>query len=197
MIGLFFGNTFQHKFGNEYGNIELDAVLQEEHEWNAEVTSNPVEEGSPVTDHVIEQSDKLRVSGFVSNTPVTLSGSISQFLTGGSSAPKTQDVFDLLHELLKLKQPMTVYTKYRIYDDMVMTSVNIPRSASNGEALEFTVEFVHIRKVETQLVDVPNGISRKKVDSAIGRKVEPQKNAGVKQLSAITTPSSTLSRLFQ
>ena len=198
MIGMFFGNTFKHKFGNDYGNIELDAVLQEEHEWSAEATSNPVEEGAPITDHVIEQADKLRVSGFVSNTPVTLSGSIASFL-GGSSAPKTQDVFDLLHELLKLKQPMTVYTKYRIYDDMVMTAVNIPRSTSNGDALEFNVEFVHIRKVATQIVDVPNGISSKKAsngDAATGRKAEPQKDAGVKQPETITKPSSTLFRLF-
>lgn len=199
MIGLFFGNTFKHKFGNDYGNIELDAVLQEEHEWSAEATSNPVEEGAPITDHVIEQADKLRVSGFVSNTPVTLSGSIASFLGLGSSAPKTQEVFNLLHELLKLKQPMTVYTKYRIYDDMVMTAVNIPRSATNGDALEFNVEFVHIRKVATQIVDVPNGISSKKAsksDAATGRKAESQKDAGVKQPETVTRPSSTLARLF-
>jgi len=201
MIGLYFGGQwFQTAFGNLYGNIELDAVLDENHEWSAEATSNPVEVGAPVTDHVIDQSDKLKIRGFVTDTPLTLSQSVSGLVNSGSVGNRTQAVFDLLHQLIKLKEPMTVYTKHRIYDDMVLTNVTIPRSAGVGEAIEFSAEFINIRKVATQMVDVPEGINPKKEakgDAATGKKSEPTKDAGKKQAETVQKPSSTLSRVFK
>lgn len=194
MIGLYFGGQwFQTAFGNQYGNIELDAALDENHEWSAEATSNPVEVGAPVTDHVIDQSDKLRIKGFVTDTPLTSSASLPQI-------SRSQDVFDLLYELIKLKEPMTVYTKHKIYDEMVLTNVTIPRTAGVGEAIEFSAEFINIRKVATQMVDVPDGINPKKdkkADAATGKKTEPQKDGGKKQAQTVDKPSSTLSRVFK
>ena len=193
MIGLYFGGQwFQTAFGNQYGNIELDAALDENHEWSAEATSNPVEVGAPVTDHVIDQSDKLTIKGFVTDSPLTSSQSLSPI-------SRSQDVFDLLYKLIKLKEPMTVYTKHRIYDEMVLTGVTIPRTSGVGEAIEFRAEFINIRKVATQMVDVPPGISpkkEKKADAATGRKAEPQKDGGKKQTEVITKPTSTMSRTF-
>lgn len=201
MIGLYFGGQwFQTTFGNSYGNIELDAVLDESHDWQADATMNPVEEGSPVTDHIIEQPDKLKIRGFISETPLVASESVR----GANSTPwaesLTQPVFDLLHDLIKARETVTVYTKYRIYDDMVLTNLTIPRSAATGEAIEFTAEFVHIRKVATQMVDVPKGINPKKEakgDAATGKKSEPTKDAGKKQAETVQKPSSTLSRVFK
>lgn len=194
MIGLYFGGQwFQTAFGNLYGNIELDAALDENHEWSAEATSNPVEVGAPVTDHVIDQSDKLKIRGFVTDTPLTSSPSLPQI-------SRSQDVFDLLYELIKLKEPMTVYTKHKIYDDMVLTNVTIPRAAGVGEAIEFSAEFINIRKVATQMVDVPDGINPKKdkkADAATGKKTEPQKDGGKKQAQTVEKPSSTLSRVLK
>lgn len=204
MIGLFFGGQwFQTAFGNQYGNIELDAVLDENHEWSAEATSNPVEEGAPVTDHVIEQSDKLKIRGFVTDSPLNLSQSVSGLLNSGSVGNRTQAVFDLLYDLIKIREPMTVYTKHRIYDNMVLTNVTIPRSAGVGEAIEFNAEFIHIRKVATQMVDVPDGINPKKDAKAGGangstaKKAEPTKDAGKKQPETVQKPSSTLSRVLK
>lgn len=213
MLGLFFGGRkFEASFGNAWGNVELDAVLEEGHEWSAEATSNPVEDGAPVTDHIIENPDKLRMRCFVTDAPLNASSSLSNFfssivgsLGGGSKAfdNRTQNAFDLLHELLKLKMEMTVYTKHRTYDDMILTNVTIPRSAADGEALEFTAEFIHIRKVATQMVDVPDGISSKKAakaggaDGAIAKKAEPTKAGGKKQPQNVDKPSSTLSRMLQ
>lgn len=197
MIGLYFGGQwFRTAFGNQYGNIELDAALDENHEWSAEATSNPVEVGAPVTDHVIDQSDKLKIKGFVTDTPLTVSQSVGQI-------SRSQEVFDLLYELIKLKEPMTVYTKHKIYDDMVLTNVTIPRTAGVGEAIEFSAEFINIRKVATQMVDVPDGINPKKdakaggANGATAKKTEPQKDGGKKQAQTVEKPSSTLSRVLK
>lgn len=202
MIGLYFGGQwFQTRFGNQFGNIELDLNLDEGHEWKAEATMNPVEEGAPITDHVIEQSDKLSLKGFISDTPLTITSANIDLEN------RTQPVFDLLRELIKAREPVTVYTKYWTYADMVITSISIPRTAGQGEALEFSIDFVNIRKVATQMVDVPEGISRKKDkkgDKATGKKAEPQKQKGKTEnedlLARYPKPkeksSSAVSRLF-
>lgn len=203
MIGLYFGGQwFQTKFGNSYGNIELDAALDETHDWSAEATSNPVEDGAPITDHVIEKSDKLRIKGFVTDTPLIASQSITGKINNSDGGSRTQPVFDLLYRLLKLREPMTVYTKYKTYDNMIMTDLQIPRASGQGEAIEFTAEFLNIRKVATQVVDVPKGINSKKTaktSKALGNKTELQKNSGKKQAATVQTEkqSSTLSRIFK
>lgn len=206
MIGLFFGGRqFKTLFGNTYGNIELDANLEETHEWSAEATSNPVEEGAPVTDHVIENADKLRIRGFVSDASMDYLFSnrgmarIAGIFNGKNLANRTQIVFDSLDKLLKKREPVTVYTKHKIYKDMVLTNVTIPRVASVGEAIEFTAEFIHIRKVQTQTVDVPNGISKKKdgkAGASTQKKAEAAKDGGKKQGEEVKKPSSVLTRIF-
>ena len=195
MLGLFFGGQkFQSAFGNQYGNIELDAMLDESHEWSAEATSNPVEDGAPVTDHVIEQADKLTIRGVVTDAPLNASSSILGLIGGGSADNKTQSIFDLLNTLIKKREVLTVYTKHRIYDDMILTNVTIPRSASVGEAVEFRAEFIHIRKVATQTVDVPDGVSANpdaKAGGATGsvsKKSSATKAAGKKQAQTIQSP---------
>ena len=200
MIGLYFGGQwFQTTFGNDLGNIELDANLEESHEWSAEATMNPVEEGSPVTDHVIEQPDTLRIRGFVSETPLTASESVRGAKNTPWAESITQPVFDLLRALIKAREVVTVYTKYRNYPDMILTSLSIPRTAATGEAIEFSADFVNIRKVATQTVDVPPGISAKKdkkASAALGNKTEPKKDAGKRQAETVEKPSSVLSRLL-
>jgi hypothetical protein len=176
MMGIHFGGQwFYNRFGNDFGNIELDLTLDETHEWSAEATSNPVEEGAPVSDHVIEQSDKLKFTGFVSDAPLTIvSGSVE-------IENRTQPVFDLLRELIKARETVTVYTRYQVYTDMVITSISVPFTVGQGEAIQFGIDFIKIRKVATQIVEVPEGISRKKekkTSAATGKKAEPQKDAG-------------------
>lgn len=212
MIGLFFGGKkFKTIFGNEYGNIELDANLEETHEWSAEATTNPVEEGSPVTDHVIENADKLRIRGFVSDATMDSVFSerglsrVAGIFNGKSIASPAQGVFDALNTLIKKRETVTVYTKHKVYTDMVLTDVNIPRAASNGEAIEFTAEFIHIRKVSTKTVDVPKGISAKKdgkAGKAMQKKSESGKDAGKvepkeKVVSALSQVGSALTRAIR
>ena len=197
MLGLFFGGQkFQSMFGNQYGNIELDAVLDESHEWSAEATSNPVEEGAPVTDHVIEQADKLTIRGVVTDAPLNASSSILGFIGGGSADNKTQTVFDLLDTLIKKREVLTVYTKHKTYSDMALTNVTIPRSAGVGEAIEFRAEFIHIRKVATQTVDVPAGVSAKPeakaggAGGAVSKKASATKASGKKQATKANKPAA-------
>lgn len=202
MLNLFFGGEqFKTNFGNDFGNVELDATLEESHEWGVDPTTNPVEIGADITDHIIETPDVVTIRGIVSDAPLNgVVGNVISFINSLTGIEqRSQAVFDLLHDLIRLKQPMAVVTKYHIYTDMVLKSVNIPRSAAVGEAIEFTAEFQNIRVVSTQAVDVPNGISAKKSakgDAATANKTEPAKNQGKVQPATTQQSTSILSNVF-
>lgn len=160
--------------------LEFDVLVDENHEWSNDITSNPVENGAPVSDHIIPQSDKLRLTIMVSDI------SIYDAVAEGEER-KTQRAFDVLRQLHEARQTVTVYTKYHVYDNMGISYIGIPRASNNGNSLTVPIEFKQIRLVNTQTVKVPAGISKKldkKSTDAVKKKTEPQKNTGAKQPAA-------------
>lgn len=161
-------------------SIDLDVTLDELHEWTNEVTTNPVEFGSPITDHIQLMPDKLTITGTISNSGISESSMAA--LSNGDDLVQT--AFDALLKIKEDRTLVTVYTRYRYYTDMALQSVNIPRSAGIGDSVQFKMEFIKIRIVNTQIVNVPAGISRKldkKSGTATQRKAQPQTNNGKKQ----------------
>lgn len=61
----------------------LDAVMEEEPNFVAEVTQHPVESGPEVSDHVQLKNPTLRLKGTISNNPIDLQTSIGNLLSGG------------------------------------------------------------------------------------------------------------------
>lgn len=178
LIGIFFGRT-QTKdiIRGEFANIEFDAVLLESHQWSADATSNPVETGSPITDHVIEQADKLALTGFISDSSITLSSNLAIF---SGNKPKTQIAFDALREAIKAKETVTIYTKFKLYEDMIITKIDIPREKADGNSIEVKIELINIRKVSTALVDIPKGIGTNQANSSTANKAQKQADQGKK-----------------
>ena len=200
MIGIYYGgNSVSTSMVGLFGSIDIDATLEEKHDWKVEATANPVEEGAPITDHVIEHADKLSITGTITNSP--LRGELAgQYFGGTTAEPRTQTTFDLLYTLIKAREPVVIYTKHAIYDNMVIQTISIPRNARIGEEIQFSMDAINIRVVGTQLVDVPPGISRKKSsksDSATGKKADPQKQNGkVTNTDRAPQASSTIYKPF-
>lgn len=197
-LGLLISPGPRKILANEYGNLEVDAVLDETHEWKNEVTMNPVETGSPVSDHIVLQPDSLRVRAFISNQTTSLSANFMNSLNifAPKAQSKTQTAFDFLYDAMKARTTFSVYTKNRLYSNMVLQTVTIPRTPANGDALEVAMEFVEIRKVETRIVDIPDGIGNKKAGKGTTRKADAGKDAGKKSAETVSKPSSVLSRVF-
>lgn len=161
-------------------SIDLDVNLEETHEWTNDVTSNPVERGVQITDHIRPLSDKVSITGMISNSGISedaLQAIENEF-------DMVESTFDLLHKIKEDGKLVTVYTKYAIYEDMAIQSISIPRSSALGDSINFSMQFIAVRIVDTKTVDVPRGISRK-LDkkeggekSPVAKKTEPQKHAG-------------------
>lgn len=192
-------------FDNGLISIDLDVTMDEAHEWTNDVTTSPVEIGSPISDHIQELPDRLNITGMISDAAISES-ILSQLQTASSGGvdsssyiTRVQTTFDLLRAMIKWKKLVTVYTRYKIYPDMALSSVNIPRSAGIGEAINFTAQFVHVRLVESQTVDVPPGISKKsdaKSGAGTQKKTQVQKKGGAVQATPVEKPKGVLAGIL-
>lgn len=132
--------------------LELDASISEDHSFSNAVTRFPVEDGSDITDHIKLEPDQISINGFVTNSPIKNLVQMRDNPTVSSGG--LDRVTSAYETLLGISgrngtSPVLVdiFTSLRIFTDMVMTSLTIPRNGGTGEALQFSAEFVHIRKV--------------------------------------------------
>lgn len=200
ILGFLFGNNVASTFIAQPASIEMDVLIDESHEWTSDVTTSEVEEGSPIADHIRLMPDKLTITGMVGNTNLqgsfldAIVGQVVGLLDGSGKVDRMKTTFDLLRAMHEARVPVTIYTKWKTYENMALTGLNIPRNASIGKAIQFTMNFMEIRVVSTQSVDVPDGISKKK-DAKAGKKTQnkgaAQKDAGKVQSKTVPTEKST------
>lgn len=146
------------------GNLEFDTLDQETHEWNRDVTMNPVENGSPISDHIIRQPRKLTVTGMISNAPVTgvLTQLSNAIANGFDGEDRVNTAIKLLDSLYVSNELVTIYTKSYTYENMLIQHINIPRRVEDGDAVNFTIDAVQCNIVSTATTELPPGVGVKK-----------------------------------
>ena len=131
------------------GSIEVDAFVTEIHTRTSELTKYPVEDGTDISDHIINMPVELSVEGRISPAAVNL-------LQVRRQSNRHITAFEEINLLIDNKELVTVVTGLKTYDDMHIKSFNVDRNSSNGSVLDFTMMLDQARKVETQLTTVPN-----------------------------------------
>lgn len=144
VLNILFGNRTPAGFSLS-GLVEFsaDLTIEELHERDATVTEHPVESGASVTDHVFLSPERLRLEGFVTDAGVAVLA---------SDPGRTQSAFDTLDRAWASREPVTVVTGYRTYQDMVITRLVLPRS--RPESMRFTIEMQHITIVSSAMTDI-------------------------------------------
>jgi len=144
--------------------IPIDVVTTRTYRFGAEVTSFPVEGGEEIGDHVRLEPNELDVEGMVSNAPLDAAGESTSplGLRGDANAERRpgmpvriQSAYDLLTSAYRNRQPLTIVTEYQIFDDMIITSLEIPRARDTGIALNFSLSLKHISVVYTESATLP------------------------------------------
>lgn len=160
--------------------LKIDAFENIQHQHEAEITENPIETGSLVSDHMDVKPKVLTFTGLISEAPISIqqatvgnvAGSVGG-LAGGLLGPATQlattagvaalggslmnkpgnrvlDGFRAIEELQAKKIPVTIITGLRAYENMVLTSFTPTESAPTGRSLSFTATFREIRMVSSK-----------------------------------------------
>lgn len=112
------------------GAVEIDASLSEVHRFMADITENPVEDGTVFSDHVVLQPVVLEMEGRISDA----TQSLLSFRGPGNSA----DAFKALVTLQKSRETFTVITGINVYENMLFEDLSVPREALDGRSIRFT-----------------------------------------------------------
>ena len=159
------------------GGFVFDAVFEETHEADLEVTDNPVETGVVVSDHAFMKPLRVKISAGVSDTPLA-AVTDDPF---ASDAGRSRRAFELLTELQKRAEPFSLQTGLKLYENMVCTSIRTSQDKDSSGALLFDAELREVIIVYTQVVTYP---PRK--PGATKRQAGPKKDKGEQQGKEVT-----------
>ena len=135
--------------------ITLDASLSEEHSSDYEITEHPVEQGVAVTDHKRQTPRRLRITGIVSNTPLTL-------LNFNGDDKRDVNTWELLKQIQASNALIAVYTTLEQHEDLQIESISVPRDAARGNSLEVTIVLKQVNIIESATVEARKSASKGK-----------------------------------
>lgn len=159
------------------GGLVFDAVFEETHEADLEVTDNPVETGVVVSDHAFMKPLRVKISAGVSDTPLA-AVSDDPF---ASDAGRSRRAFELLTELQRRAEPFDLQTGLKLYENMVCTSIRTSQDKDSSGALLFTAELREVIIVYTQVVTY-----QPRKPGATKRQAGPKKDKGEQQGKEVT-----------
>ncbi len=154
----------------DVGGVEIDATISENHRYNSLVTQNPIEDGSIISDHIVNLPVILDMEGRLTDTPfgflsslvaATSVGALTQGLTGAQAAAALSQAtatallgearpglsktkFKLLVALQIARTTMDIVTGLQTYSNMVMESLSAPRASQDGKSIRFNATFREI-----------------------------------------------------
>lgn len=176
------------------GGLVFDAVFEETHESELEVTDNPVETGAVVSDHAFMKPLKVTLSAGVSDTSLkywqSAGGTGQDAWTKqdgddpfASDSGRVRRAYELLTELQALAEPFDVQTGLKLYSNMVCTSIRTSQDKETAGALLFTATLREVIIVYTQVVSYP---PRKA--GTTKRQAGAKKDKGEQQGKEVTEP---------
>lgn len=172
-LSLLFGQRKAAKLGT----LQLDATIREVHSYRNQPTQFPVEDGYDINDNIRLEPEEYEVSGFVTNSPISLfQKNNAQILKKTNNEIEVIDLQDTevvnnvelaVNELLRISgrkingervdpEVITIVTGLRVYDNMVITDLTIPRDSATGQSLRFNARFKKIQIVNTETILLPN-----------------------------------------
>lgn len=151
------------------GGLMFDAIITSTHESSLTVTKHPVQYGADISDHAIVNPARLTLSVAVSDAMGYISGP-NQY--PGNGMTKSTKAFDTLLQFQRLRTPMTVFTKLRKYENMVITNITAEDDYTTAHALKATVELEQMMIVSVSETKV--SARQWTMDSKRNSTVQPQ-----------------------
>lgn len=114
--------------------ITFDTMVSEEHKFSSRVTYFPIESGTIVSDHIINLPDVVILSGLITDTPLNIFAPFNRSIAA----------FNTLIQLHERRQIVDIVTGIKIYRNMAITSIDVPRTIKTGQTLTFNIELQRI-----------------------------------------------------
>lgn len=114
--------------------VTFDTMVAEEHRFTSRVTYFPVESGTIVSDHIINQPDVVILSGLITDTPLNILAPFNRSVAA----------FNQLIQIHERRQVVDIVTGIKIYRNMAITSLDVPRTVKTGQTLTFNIQLQRI-----------------------------------------------------
>lgn len=134
--------------------IEFDALIEESRTLEATVPEYSVESGFSVSDAIILSPEKLDMTLFVTNTPVTW------YSRHGGDKNRVDSVVKQLEELYYAGEPVTIVTSDATYSNMAIESLTFSKNTENGYAREIPISFKKIRITSAKTTTIPDSYGK-------------------------------------
>lgn len=148
VLSLIFGKKYAQGAVNNNDNpginiVTFDTMISEEHKYTSKVTSYPVESGTVISDHILNLPDTIILSGFVSDTPLSIFATFNRSVAA----------FNALVTLHQTRAVVQVVTGLKVYPNMALVNLDVPRTIKTGQSLTFNLEFQRI--IFSDVLNVP------------------------------------------
>lgn len=143
MVGIFRAKT------SELIGVDIDLRLSEIHNATALVTDQPIENGSLISDHIIDEPDTIEITAQISNV----------------DSEKAKTSWAEFKNQIRKRELLDVITEHEIYTDMALESLSgehtAPFLGTISVKLAFRkVQFAQIVTVQLTEADVANDINK-------------------------------------
>jgi hypothetical protein len=142
------------------GDIVIDATLNEVIDYSSTITEHPVENKSSISDHIFKKPLKLKIEGYITDSPIRLMGlfetplqsnSLNSLISNiktslpfySSQRPSSQGYF-ALKSIYEDRSLITVVTKFESFADMAIESLSFNSDEDTGGRLSFSAELRQI-----------------------------------------------------
>ena len=162
--------------------VTFEASLHEDHSRESTPTEFPVEDGNVISDHIILRPLTLSMTALITDTPITGLGalltegattltskllppigtiglgaamgglSLISALFGGDS-PSVK-AYKQLMSIQAHGTPFTVLTSLSRYENMVISSLAVPRDSAMGKSIEVTIGLKQLTIVQPKIVQL-------------------------------------------
>ncbi len=162
---------------NSIDDVIIDVIISEEHSYENDVTSHPVESGSDVTDNVINKPLKISLDCLISATPLRKSGVIVQGEATRTANP-TQAARARLIAINVAREPITVNDSQGSFPNMVLEKLMFTQTSKIGDALAFKASFKELKIIENERTIIQVAIPRAQAVVKLNTKsgTQPPKN---------------------
>lgn len=170
-------------FGQTYPAFELDCVITEKHNMSSKITSNPIDvDDKPfMNDHIIHDPITLSISFEVGSHPYSTSNFFAGLGTavvgglfdnpllkagvnkasmklrgtlGNDDYLRAKTAYETIEAVKLAKTPIQIYSKFREFQNMGITSFSIDRNVNNMNNLVGTISFQEMNFVSLTKIDV-------------------------------------------
>jgi hypothetical protein len=177
-------NLIQITPKSSIGGIAIQAILEETHVDRLEVTEHPVESGTPISDHSFARPTEVMLRcGWSNASTEALTGAVTALFSGGglSASDYVLSVYSQLLALQKSRQPFSIKTTKRSYDNMMMPSLYVTTDEKTSQALLVTATCREVIIATTQSTTLP----------AQSKQTDPSSTAETQNLGSATVVPGT------